>query len=46
VDGVLCYAVQEDVANCLFQFIDKLYGRIYVFVAVKWTLLTRKADAE
>jgi Leucine-rich repeat (LRR) protein len=29
-----------------FQSIDKLYDRIYVFVVVKWRLLTRKADAE
>ena len=29
-----------------FQFIDKLYDRIYVFVVVKWAFLTRKEDAE
>jgi predicted nucleic acid-binding Zn ribbon protein len=27
-----------------FQFIDKLYDRIYVFVFVKWAVLTRKQD--
>ena len=29
-----------------FQFIDKLYDIIYVFVVVKWAVLTRKEDAE
>ncbi|GJN35307.1 hypothetical protein PR202_gb24062 [Eleusine coracana subsp. coracana] len=29
-----------------FQFIDKLYDRIYVFVVVKWAPLTRKANAK
>ncbi|TVU49569.1 hypothetical protein EJB05_00882, partial [Eragrostis curvula] len=29
-----------------FQFTDKLYDRIYVFMVVKWVVLTRKADAK